>query len=64
LIVIAKAFWGFGIAGLLALPRQGSQLQTLFKEAYERARNQAIDEAGLTPNAFPKECPWQLDEVL
>jgi hypothetical protein len=33
-------------------------------EAYDIARNRAAKETGLSTDAFPKECPYTLDEVL
>lgn len=45
-------------------PSLNHSLADLFDEAYQRARDQAIDETSLTGNAFPEKCPWSLNEVL
>jgi len=38
--------------------------QEFLSEAYERAREDAVDETGLSREHFPDECPWDFDKMM
>ncbi len=44
-------------------PSLKSALPSLLAEAYQDAREDAADEAGLPEQVFPLECPWTYDEL-
>ena len=35
-----------------------------FDSTYDRARKRAIDKTGLSPNTFPAQCPFTIEQVL
>jgi Domain of unknown function DUF29 len=45
-------------------PSLRPMMAAMLAAAYEIARSRAIGETGLADEAFPKECPFTLDEVL
>lgn len=45
-------------------PSLKPKLQQSLKDAYFSARLEAAIETGLEERAFPKECPWKIDEIL
>lgn len=45
-------------------PSLKSYLNECLNKSYERARNDAIAETGLSERIFPNECPWKLEEIL
>ena len=52
----------------LLLDLEGGSLRThaisVFAQAYERARKEAMAETSLDRSAFPESCPWDLDAAL
>lgn len=45
-------------------PSLKNELKKVFKKVYEDARIDAILETGLSEKIFPKECPWDLNEIF
>jgi Domain of unknown function DUF29 len=54
-----------GVEDILAdSPSLKNKLGDTIREAYRRARIEAADETGLALDAFPENCPWQLDRFM
>ena len=45
-------------------PSLKPKLQEIIKEAYFSARLEAAIETGLAEKIFPKECPWEIKDIL
>lgn len=45
-------------------PSLKSKLSVIVKDAYESARLDAALETGLDEKTFPKECPWDIEELI
>ena len=45
-------------------PSLKPEIRQLITKNYPRALRQAADETGLAQEAFPLECPWDIDQIL
>jgi hypothetical protein len=45
-------------------PSLKNELRKLYHEAYEASRERASFETQLPLKTFPKECPWEMEEIL
>jgi hypothetical protein len=45
-------------------PSLRNELTTIFPRAYKYAKQSAAEETGLKISTFPKDCPWEIKEIL